>query len=154
MATSRLPDDKENDYEYHKFMTDANSKGNCWSKICWFLVQIYHYTIGSCCYTPMRWLCTALFYCCCCCQNDINHGCKEMTECEILLKTKTLPEHVDKNKWKRATLIDIADQRMKERLRHQFQDHIQKWMDRNHRRFPWKLVLHLLLVVSVTVQVS
>ena len=56
--------------------------------------------------------------------------------------------------WTTKTLKVRADHRMKERLQRHFQDHIQKWARDKHPRFPWKAVLHLLLVVFVTVQVS
>ena len=141
MATSKL---SASESDYYNFVSITPNTGGCWSKICWLLAQLYHYTIGSCCYAPLRWLCITLFQdCCkCCCTSREK---EETPHYEILSENK---------KWKRASQVDEADRKMKERLHHQFQDHIQKWTDRKHRRFPWKLVLHLLLVVSVTVQVS
>ena len=47
-----------------------------------------------------------------------------------------------------------ADKEMKKRLRYHFKSHIEKWTDENRRRFPWKLILHVLLLAIVTVQVS
>ena len=54
------------------------------------------------------------------------------------------------NKWRKAEC------RMKKRIQYHFTDHIRRWMDsdQRHRRFPWKMILHLLLVVLVTTQVS
>ena len=144
MATSKL---SASESVYHNFVSEKDNTEGCWSKICWLLAQLYHYTIGSCCYTPLRWLCITLFHDCC------KYCCTNRKKEEIPYYEK-IPENVQDNKWKRASQVDEADKRMKERLHYQFQDHIQKWTDRNHRRFPWKLVLHLLLVVSVTVQVS
>lgn len=153
MAASQVPSD---DSEYQNFIADENNEEGhqCLSKICWFLIQLYHYTIGSCCYTPLRWLYVTLFNGCCHCQNSSNHSSElvheEMTNYDTLSNIM-LPQ--DKQ-WKRLSQIAEADCRMKERLRHQFQDHIQKWRNMKHRRFPWKAVLHLLLVVFVTIQVS
>lgn len=146
MATSKL---SASESLYYNFSSEQDNTKGCWSRMCWLLAQLYHYTIGSCCYTPLRRLCTRLCCnCCkCCCTN-----CKkeEIQYYEILPKTS---DNIQDNKWKRASQVDEADRKMKERLHHQFQDHIQKWTNRRHRRFPWKVVLHLLLVVSVTVQV-
>lgn len=47
-----------------------------------------------------------------------------------------------------------ADCKMKKRIQYHFKDHIKRWMDSDRRRFPWKLILHLLLVILVTTQVS
>ena len=133
-------------------MIDNNIKGCCWSKMCWLLVLLYQYTIGSCCYTPLKWLRVRLFGKWCRKKGGSHHN-EELSEYEILSKIP-LSETSQDIKWKRRSQIDEADRRMKQRLQHQFQDHIQKWTNINHRRFPWKLVLHLLLVVSVTIQVS
>ena len=135
------------DNEYHGII-DNNIKGCCWSKMCWFLVILYQYTIGSCCYTPLKWLYVRLFGKC-----RRKNGTSHNEGYEILSKI-TPHENSKDSKWKRSSQIDEANRKMKERLQHQFQDHIQKWTNTNHRRFPWKLVLHLLLVVSVTIQVS
>ena len=58
------------------------------------------------------------------------------------------------NEWTTKILKERADDRIKKRLQRHFQDHVQKWSRDIHPRFPWKAVLHLLLVVFVTVQVS
>ena len=42
---------------------------------------------------------------------------------------------------------------MKKQLQSHFRSHIQKWMDKDHPRFPWKAALHILLVGLVTAQV-
>ena len=147
MATSKL---SASESLYYNIASEQDNTKGCWSKTCWLLSQLYHYTIGSCCcYTPLRRLCIKLCHnCCkCCCTNRKK---EETPYYEIL---PNIPENIQNNKWKRASQIDEADRKMKERLHYQFQDHIQKWTNRKHRRFPWKLVLHLLLVVSVTVQV-
>ena len=51
MATSKL---SASENVYHNFMSEKDNTEGCWSKICWLLAQLYHYTIGSCCYTPLR----------------------------------------------------------------------------------------------------
>ena len=151
MATSKSSSVSETDY--HEFTIDESRKDSCRSKMCWLLLQIYHYTIGSCCYTPLKWLCATLFNSCCCHQSSCNCWSTETTYYEVVSEI-SLPDNAkDSIEWKRTSKIDKADSQMKCRLRHQFQDHIQKWTDRKHQRFPWTLVLHLLLLVSVTVQV-
>jgi len=52
-----------------------------------------------------------------------------------------------------AKSMSTRDQEMKKRLQHHFRGHIQKWMDKDHPRFPWKAALHILLVGVVTAQV-
>ena len=47
-----------------------------------------------------------------------------------------------------------AECKMKKRIQYHFTDHIRRWMDSDQRRFPWKMMLHLLLVALVTTQVS
>ena len=47
-----------------------------------------------------------------------------------------------------------ADCKMKKRVQFHFDDHIKKWINRpDQRRFPWKIILHLVLLVLVTTQV-
>ena len=152
MATSKLSASDSDYYIYMADNDDGSKKGHCWPKICWLLMHFYHYTIGSCCYAPLKWLCVTLFHNFCC-KNDTKHNKEETSEYETLSKI-TFPKNTQDTKWKRSSQIDEADRRMKERLQYHFQDHIQKWTNMKGRRFPWKLVLHLLLVVSVTVQVS
>ena len=45
----------------------------------------------------------------------------------------------------------IGEKPMKEKVNLHFENHIQKW---KRQKFPWKVLFHILLVVSVTVQVS
>ena len=44
-----------------------------------------------------------------------------------------------------------ADELMKKKIKFHFQSHLQKW---KRQRFPFKVTLHLLLIVLVTTQVS
>ena len=44
------------------------------------------------------------------------------------------------------------DELMKERVNRHFENHLQKW--KNRKRFPFKVILDLLLIVLVTAQVS
>ena len=53
----------------------------------------------------------------------------------------------------RAAPMSTRDLEMKKRLKDHFRSHIQKWMDKDHPRFPWKAALHILLVGLVTAQV-
>ena len=45
----------------------------------------------------------------------------------------------------------IDEEPMKEKVNRHFENHKKKW---KRQKFPWKVLLHILLVVSVTVQVS
>jgi len=56
-------------------------------------------------------------------------------------------------KAERAVSMSTRDIELKKRLQDHFRGHIQKWMDRDHPRFPWKAALHILLVGIVTAQV-
>ena len=99
------------------------------SRICSWL---YLYTIGSC-----RYFNTSL-------------SRKDRRELRMLSQsqddTDTKEDH-----WKRKTRK--ADCQMRKRIRYHFKDHIRKWRDTERPRFPWKMILHFLLVVVVTVQV-
>ena len=98
------------------------------------------YTIGSCNY----WSCHR-------CDHTI-HVPKE----DILLQSKIISDKPGDNdeeeEWKRMTWR--ADRKMKKRLSYHFKSHIEKWTDKTRRRFPWKLALHVLLLIIVTTQVS
>ena len=43
---------------------------------------------------------------------------------------------------------------LREKLRHQFKNHIEKWTDKEFPLFPWKTLLHVVLIGLVTAQVS
>jgi len=105
------------------------------------LTGLRMYTIGSCNYSSC-------------------HRCAKSSEGDIQLMALTTKLNVQPNlrsdqeeeEWKRRACR--ADREMKERLRYHFKSHIEKWTDEDRRRFPWKLVLHLLLLAIVTTQVS
>ena len=73
----------------------------------------------------------------------------EMNNFDSGLRSGTDP----KGKPKRALQSEKArrDKYMKERIKFHFQSHLQKW---KRLHFPFKVTLHLLLVVIVTIQVS
>ena len=48
--------------------------------------------------------------------------------------------------------IRKLDKLMKERVNRHFENHIQKW--KNRKRFPFKVILDLLLIILITTQVS
>ena len=50
------------------------------------------------------------------------------------------------------TVKDRRELEMKDAVKFHFQSHLQKWS--KHRKFPWKVIFHLLLVALVTIQVS
>lgn len=116
---------------------------------------MYTYTIGSCLYF----------------KNDENRrASSEESELKsLVLKAsaeasthrkngKTVLESIleegdnAKNEWKKKT-FNAADCKMKKRIQYHFKDHVKRWMNSDRRRFPWKLILHLMLVILVTTQV-
>lgn len=80
---------------------------------------------------------------------------KSMTSTDKKNSKSVLEEdnNVD-NEWKKKTARKAADCKMKKRIQHHFKDHVKRWLDSHRRRFPWKLILHLLLVAVVTTQVT
>ena len=116
-------------------------------KIFWCLAKLYQLTVGSCvrscCRTPFRFCQRYL-----CCKNLPSEDEREMSD--IASDDETTPL-CEEDHWMKKTRVDS---RIKEKLRHQFQDHIHKWVQYKHPRFPWKLAVHLLLVGLVTAQVS
>ena len=118
-------------------LEDRNPRLNFASRICSCL---YMYTFGSCPFFG---------------QTKISLTHKDRVELRTLLKSRRVSDTVDQDQedqWKKKT--DKADCLMKKRIRHHFQDHIRKWKDTERPRFPWKMILHILLVISVTVQVG
>ena len=107
---------------------------------------LYTYTIGSCLYF----------------KNDApDHGqkVKEQIELKVLPRSdqtkgqSVLESDKIKSEWKRKTFLK-EDCKMKKRIQCHFDDHVKKWINRpDQRRFPWKLILHLVLVALVTTQV-
>ena len=104
----------------------------------------YTYTVGSCLYF----------------KNDADNA--EETELKLVIQSTGQSNFLDtisredddlNNEWKRK-VTRIADCKMKKRIQYHFKDHVKRWMDSDKRRFPWKLILHLLLVALVTTQVT
>lgn len=118
--------------------------------ITWCLTKLYRLTIGSCFRVPFR-LCRQ-YVCCKNIASDDEHELSDVAS-DIDDIDETTPLQSE-DKWSRKARIEKADSRIKEKLRHQFQDHIHKWVHYKRPRFPWKIVLHLLLVGFVTAQVS
>lgn len=100
------------------------------SRICSWL---YLYTIGSC-----RYFHTSL-------------SREDRIELRMLWQSQSDTPDTKEDHWKKKTRK--ADCQMRKRIRYHFKDHIRKWRDTERPRFPWKMVLHFLLVVVVTVQV-
>lgn len=123
------------------------------SSIVWCLTKLYQLTVGSClrscCRVPYRWFQRYV-----CCKNVPGDDEHEMSDVASDDETTPLCAGDEEDHWTKKTRIEKVDLRMKEKLRHQFQDHIHKWVHYKHPRFPWKLALHLLLVGMVTAQVS
>jgi len=43
---------------------------------------------------------------------------------------------------------------LRQKLKHHFKSHFEKWTNENFPLFPWKAMLHILLIILVTAQVS
>ena len=114
-----------------------------------FLSCLYTYTIGSCLYF----------------KDDADVGLpltdgEELIELEPVISSDQKSDKGNleeggsysrsSNEWKKS-----AECRMKKRIKYHFTDHIRRWIiDSDQRRFPWKMILHLLLVALVTTQVT
>ena len=112
------------------------AKGSsCISSLSKMLGILYQYSIGSCIHSLLS--CSQYF------RSDAKPFDNESVELDIVCpgNLKKAPES------KKA----IRDTRMKEKINLHFQSHLQKW---KRKHFPFKVTLHLLLVVLVTVQVS
>ena len=104
----------------------------------------YTYTVGSCLYF----------------KNDADNA--EETELKLVIQSSgqrnfldtVSREDDDLNNESKRKVTRIADCKMKKRIQYHFKDHVKRWMDSDKRRFPWKLILHLLLVALVTTQVT
>ncbi|XP_065902044.1 mucolipin-3-like isoform X2 [Dysidea avara] len=111
----------------------------------WCLTNLFHFTIGPCyngCKRAWRLYSP---------RDDPYSSDRELTD---YMSEEREPLINEDNEWTTKIQKERADHRIKKRLQLHFQDHIQKWSRDTHPRFPWKAVLHLLLVVFVTVQVS
>ena len=102
------------------------------SRLCSYF---YLYTIGSCRY--------------------FNPSLSRKDRIELRMLWESQDGNIDtdtkEDQWKRKTRK--ADCQMKKRIRYHFKDHIKKWRDTERPRFPWKMILHFLLVIIVSVQV-
>jgi len=152
MASSRaLTKDK---CQHHKSAArskvEEDEKRSFSSKIGWLCTKTFQFTFGACCYGPI----VAFLSLCRACDlsAQVPAGDEELMGYACYEQPDSKSE--EDQQWKRRTQILKADTRIKQRLRYQFQDHIQKWMDIKHRRFPWKATLHVLLMILVTIQVS
>ena len=120
--------------------SDYKLSGDKLSYLTRILTSLRKYTIGSCNYSF--------------CRSDSS---EEDTQLKALtIKLTVNDDHMHGNQeeeeWKRRA--GRADREMKKKLRYHFMSHIAKWTDEDRRRFPWKLMLHVLLLVIVTTQVS
>lgn len=95
-----------------------------------FLELLYRYSIGSLTHSPYA-------QCTCTCFQS-NDGI-EMVDFSVSKSERD------------SRLQSTKDMDMKNAVHRHFQSHFERWD--LQRRFPWKVVLHLLLIVLVTVQV-
>ena len=122
----------ENYQMYSEDEREDHPQSNLLARICSFL---FLYTVGSCRYFGRT-------------SNSLSR--EDRVELRSLWQlqdaTYTTEDH-----WKKKTRK--ADCVMRKRIRYHFQDHIRKWKDSERPRFPWKMILHFLLVIVVTIQV-
>ena len=105
-----------------------------WKILARALSCLYTFTIGSCHYSTF----SKIFK-------------RSSGEHKIEMDTPVIRQN-EEYYWKiRAQKADCI---MKRRIRYHFTDHIHKWLDKERRRFPWKLIFHCMLVMLVTAQVS
>jgi len=121
--------------------SDYKLSGDKQSYLTRFLTGLRKYTIGSCHYSF-----------CHCESSEEDIQLKALTVNLTVRKDAEMRGDEEDEEWKRRA--GRADREMKKRLRYHFKSHIEKWTDENRRRFPWKIMLHLLLLVIVTTQVS
>ena len=142
----RQNNDKTNGYVLYKvdeeFVPLTNSRQN-WSigeyvaKCCWIL---YDYSLGSCITSCRNF---SQYF-----QRDTDPDYIEMNDfyCESLKKA------VIEDEKPTTDAIKKIDKLMKEKINHHFENHFQKW--KNRKRFPFKVILDILLIALVTAQVS
>ena len=115
----------------------SREKGSsCISSLSKMLGILYQFSIGSCIHSLLS--CSDYF------RSDEPHERQyESVELDALC-----PGNLKKAQESKKS---IRDTRMKEKINLHFQSHLQKW---KRKHFPFKVTLHLLLVVLVTAQVS
>ena len=130
--------DDTDDKIYELYDEDATDNGCSGLFSC-----LYTYTIGSCLYFKSDDASSPS-------TSSVNNGE------ELELKPMTLSDHAkyDKSKLEEDSGWKKVECKMKKRIQYHFTDHIKRWMDSDQRRFPWKMILHLLLVALVTTQVT
>ena len=100
-----------------------------------FLACFYAYTIGSCYYgvgdTPFCNGKMGDFVEMHMNSNGVVHDHSQEPECHIC----------------------SAEIQMKSKLHHHFKSHIGKWTNKNRRRCPWKVILHIILLLLIMTQV-
>lgn len=100
------------------------------------LKVLYDYSVGSC--LPAQYTGASK-----------RNGTKQRTDAETIEMDDfigLIPER------EAVTTKDRKELEMKDAVKFHYQSHLQKWT--KHKRFPWKVIFHLLLVVLVTIQVS
>ena len=120
---------------YSEDEREDHPRSNLLTRICSCL---FLYTVGSCRYFGRT-------------SNSLSR--EDRVELRSLWKSQDSKHatYATEDHWKKKT--KKADCTMRKRIRHHFQDHIRKWKDSERPRFPWKMILHFLLVIVVTIQV-
>lgn len=113
---------------------NSRSSPSLFSRIFWCL---YGYTFGSCQYFS---------------RTNLSLSRTDRVELRTLWESQgTGATDTNEDHWRRKARK--ADSLMRKRVRYHFKDHIKKWVDMDRRRFPWKMILYISLIVLVTVQV-
>ena len=131
--------DKANDINAYGSHTNKRDNGTTnkednvvWSCLmsCWAF--LHHYFIRACCHL---------------------HICKKRIEDNSNDKDLELSTYPIEDPQEEEDSC-ISDDHMKKRLLRHFRSHVEKWIDKDRPRFPWKATLHILLVALVTGQVN
>lgn len=109
------------------------------------LNSLYKYSLGSFIH-PKRCPCVISHKCTCTYSQSKKDTDLESIEMGDYLESKSNAEI------NRIQERKESEYRIIEAINRHYQSHLKKWSER--QKFPWKIVLHLLLVVLVTVQVS
>ena len=114
-----------------------------YNKFCYYTKEclkiLYKYSLGSCIHSK-RCPCVARQRCTCTCSQSNKDAELEMADISNSKPNTEIKERKD------------CETCMKKAVNYHYQSHVKKWSQ--HQKFPWKVILHLLLVALVTIQVS
>ena len=110
------------------------------------LKTLYKYSFGSFIHSMECCPCVGNQKCTCTCFQS-NKPTNTDTEIEMVDFSNSKPNREISGK-----VHDSKESYMKKAINRHYQSHLKKWDQ--HQKFPWKVILHILLVILVTIQVS